>query len=147
VADALGVAGGANDPSQLLDALRGISDDIDDLGSDEVRGVATTHFHTTIDLTRALREAAPDQRELLDAQLGALAGGSSSVPFDVWIDRDGLPRRISVELDGLVQAPGAGTVTMAVDFFDYGEPVDIVIPDASDTTPFTDVLGSFGGLS
>ena len=32
-----------------------------------------------------------------------------------------------------------------MDFFDYGANVEIDIPDAGDTRPFTEVLGGLGG--
>ena len=35
---------------------------------------------------------------------------------------------------------------MTMELFDYGEPVDIVIPSADEVTPFSEVMGGFGGL-
>jgi hypothetical protein len=32
-----------------------------------------------------------------------------------------------------------------MDFFDYGAEVEIAIPDASEVTPFTEVMGGLGG--
>jgi hypothetical protein len=44
-------------------------------------------------------------------------------------------------------AMGAGgTATMTMELFDYGQDVQIDVPDASETTPISDVLGAFGAL-
>lgn len=143
-----GLGGGTNDPSQLLETLRGVTDDVEEVGTDDVRGVATTHFRATIDMARALDGVAPDQRALLESQLEGLGGALSAVPVDVWVDRDGLARRMTLDMGNMFGAGGGGgTASVTVDFFDYGEPVEVVVPDASEVTSFTDEATSFGGVS
>jgi hypothetical protein len=148
-AGSLGVGGGTNDPSQLLETLRGISCDIEDKGTDEVRGVATTRYAVTVDLAKALEQAPAEQREMLEAQLKGLDTSLADVPVDVWIDGDGLARRLVMDLDAVAApAMGAGgSATMTIEFFDYGEPVTIEIPSPEDTRPFSQVLGGLGGIS
>lgn len=142
-----GFGAGTNDPSQLLETLRGVADDIEELGTDEVRGVATTHFKATVDSDKALDQIAPEQRDLLEAQLEGLDASHGGFPVEVWIGGDGLARRMAMDFGDLTDAMGtSGTATMSVDFFDYGEPVEVVVPDVSETTPFREVLGAFGGL-
>ena len=53
----------------------------------------------------------------------------SSFPMDVWIDDDGLPRRFTMDLT----IPGTGSVSMRMDFSDYGRAVDVSAPPASET--------------
>lgn len=142
----LGLGVGALDPSQLLETLRGVAGTIEQVGTDRVRGVSTTHVRATVEIGKALARMPAAQRALLKDQLGRLDTPRRGLPVEVWIDGEGLVRRISMALDDVSQAAGAGgKATMRIDFFDYGEPVDIVVPDASDTTPFGDVLGAFGG--
>ena len=45
--------GGSSDPTQALNALLGASNDVRKLGTDTVRGTSTTHYHLTLDLSRA----------------------------------------------------------------------------------------------
>lgn len=143
----LGFGAGTNDPSQFLETLRGTSDDLEEIGSEEIRGVATTHLRATIDIDRALAEMPSDQRELLAPQLEGIDPGGSGFPVDAWIDADGLPRRLSMDFSSLAAAMGSGgSASVSIDFFDYGEPVEVVVPDPADTTPFGDVMGAFGGF-
>jgi hypothetical protein len=140
-----GGAPGATDPSQLLEWLRGVSDDVEEVGTEEVRGVETTHLTATVDLQKALDELPAEQREQLAGQLGDI---DAAVPVDVWIDGDSLVRRMEMDLTQLMgQAMGgaAGSAMMRMELFDYGEEVTIEVPDASEVTPFSDVMGGFGG--
>jgi hypothetical protein len=144
----LGIASGANDPSQLLEALRGVADDIEEKGPDTIRGVPTTRYGATIDLAKALDAVPPDQRDVLRAQLEGIDASLAEIPVEVWIDADHLARRLVMDLGDMVaSAMGRGaTATMTIDFFDYGEPVEVVVPDASETAPLSEAFGSLGGF-
>lgn len=144
----LGVSGGTNDPSQLLESLRGVAGDVEMKGSDEVRGVATTRYGATVDLADALEAAPAEQRDMLEAQLKGFDASLAEIPIDVWIDGDGLARRMVMDLDDVAaQAMGSGgTATMTIEFFDYGEVVEIEIPPAEDIRPLSEVLGDLGGI-
>lgn len=136
---------GATDPSQLLETLRGVSDDIEEVGTEEVRGVETTHLTATVDLQKAFDQLPAEQREQLEGQLGDI---DAAVPVDVWIDGDSLVRRMEMDLTpimGPAMGGAGGSATMRIEFFDYGEDVAIEVPDASEVTPFRDVVGGFGG--
>jgi hypothetical protein len=134
---------GATDPSQLLETLRGVSDDIREVGTEEVRGVETTHLTATVDLQKAFEQLPAEQRAQLEGQLGDI---DAAVPVEVWIDGDSLVRRMEMDLGPLMaQAMGGGSASMRIEFFDYGEDVAIEVPDASEVTPFRDVMGGFGG--
>jgi hypothetical protein len=141
--DLLGLGAGSTDPSQVLEALRGVADDVEVAGEDEVRGVPTTRYTATVDLAAAVAEVPEAQRAQVEEQLEAL-DGDGTVPVEVWLDGDGLVRRMAMDLAGVVPG-GTGTATMTMELFDYGEPVDIEIPSADEVTPLLDVLGGFGG--
>jgi len=142
----LGLGAGANDPSQFLETLRGTSDIVEELGTEEIRGVPTTHLRATIDLDKALAELPEEQRELVEAQFEALDTSGTGFVLDVWIGSDDLPRRLSMDFSSLAEQMGGGSASMSIDFFDYGEPVEVVVPDPADVTPFADVMGALGGL-
>jgi hypothetical protein len=81
----------------------------------------------------------------VEAQLDQL--GDAEMPVDVWVDADGLPRRLQIDLGGMVAAMGldGGSAVMTIEFFDYGVPVDIEVPSPDEVTPITEVLGGLGG--
>ena len=66
----------------------------------------------------------------------------------MWIDADDLPRRVRMEMDGLFASLGMGDggATITMELYDYGEPVDIVVPSADEVTPINEALGGFGPL-
>ena len=130
---------GQIDPSAFLAFLRG-ADGIEVVGSDEVRGVATTHFSGSLDLSDLVehtpegeeRDAATDAIEGLGSRLGDLGA-----TFDAWVDADGIPWRVSFAF-----APEAadGSFELTMDILEIGGQVDIEIPSPEDVTE----LGDFG---
>lgn len=114
----------ADDPLWLLDALLGVRDDVTELGAEEVRGVPTTRYEITIDLASA------------DEQLesGITAPGPRpyrslhELPAQVWIDDQGLVRRMSYEI---AEPMGYWQTT---ELWDYGLDVDIAVPSPEEIT-------------
>ena len=86
-----------------------------------------------------------EQRAQVEAALEQLGDlGDAEIPVDVWIDGDDLPRRMRMDMGGAVRGPRrarTASMTMTMEFFDYGEPVDIEVPSADEVTPFTEVMG------
>lgn len=142
-----GAFGPASNPAQMLETLRGISDELEEVGAEKVRGADTIHYRAVVDLEQAVAEIPEALRPQLEAQLGGLAG---TLPMDVWLGTDGLVRRLSMDMTELLaQASAESGVSMeagslVMDFFDYGADVEVEIPDADETTPFTEVLGGLG---
>jgi hypothetical protein len=151
----IGLAGSAlgmgiaptNNPTQMMEALRGISDDLEEVGTEEVRGTDTIHYRGTIDLERALAQVREELRPALQAQLGDLA---ATLPVEVWLGEDGLVRRLSMDMVELLAKASAESGqkmeggSMVMEFFDYGADVEVQVPDADETRPFTEVLGGLG---
>jgi hypothetical protein len=78
---------------------------------------------------------------------GAASLEGAEIVVDIWIDADGLPRRMTMDMDSMFGALGldGGTATMSIEYFDYGEPVDIDVPSPDEVTPLSEVMGAFGG--
>jgi hypothetical protein len=133
------------DPTKLLEILRGVSDEVEEVGSDEVRGEATTHYRATVDLARALDQVPVEQRAALEKELQGL-GDLGDVPVDVWIDGDGLARRVELDMGDVMSGLGAGEgdATMRMEFFDYGEDISVEVPSLDDATPISEVFGNLG---
>jgi hypothetical protein len=149
--DALGMGfGPSNNPIQMMEALRGISDDLEELGTEEVRGEPTTHYRAVVDLERAVEQVPEALQPLIEAQLGALG---STLPVEVWLGDDGLVRRISMDMAKLLAIASAGSGqameggAMVIEYFDYGADIEVDIPDPEDTIPFLEVLGGLQGGS
>ena len=143
--------GAGYDLRSTLDTLRGTSGEPDVVGTEDVRGVQTTHYRATVDLAQAIAEAPESARAALEQQLGALgdAGDLDAVELvvDVWIDDEGLPRRQQMDMGSMFGALGFGgsAATMTIEYFGFGEPVDIEIPSPDEVTPAEELLGGAGG--
>lgn len=143
--DALGLSGTSTSPTAMLETLRGVSDDVEEVGTEEVRGVETTHYRATIDLDVVLQQVPDAQRAEVEAALEQLsAAGSGTMPVEVWVDGDGLARRMVVALEQIPGMGASGSMRMTMEMFDYGEPVDVQIPDPSEVTPITEAMPGMG---
>jgi hypothetical protein len=144
-ADASQLGVGGSDPSALLEGLRGIGGDPQPVGTEDVRGVPTTHYEASMSLSDALANVPEDQQDEVKASLEQLGDvESAEIPVDVWIDEDSLPRRMQMDMGALFGGLGGGedtTMTITLEFFGYGEPVDIEVPSGDEVTPLSDVPG------
>jgi hypothetical protein len=86
--------GQGGDPTQTLQYLRAAGD-VKKVGEEDVRGVATTHYHAIVDLDKAIDKASKDARDALKSLVDEL--GKHSLPIDVWIDGKGLVRKTTYE--------------------------------------------------
>ncbi|MDA3041038.1 MAG: hypothetical protein O3C27_16210, partial [Actinomycetota bacterium] len=123
-------AGSATDPTQFLRQLEDANADIEELGTETVRGVQTTHYRAVVDLAELQATLPPDQAADLEESMGA---GFDTLPMEFWIGDDGLVYRWSTTMDmsGMVDAAGMGSMSMIYEMFDYGQDVGIVAPDPS----------------
>jgi hypothetical protein len=139
-ASGLGLSGSGTDPSQILSYLAGLSDEVVEVGPDVVRGADVTHYRARIDLGRALD--AEDIPAAARAQLEKLAGSLDGVelPVDVWIDRDGRMRRMTMEMDlakllggskiAGAAVPDGAAMRIEMELYDFGVPVHVEAPPA-----------------
>ena len=138
----LGSAGTGN-PAAMLESLRGASDDIEKVGNEDVRGVETTHLRGTLNMQEAIEQVPEAQRAQVEASLSQLGGAGDDIPFDVFVDRDGLVRRFAMDLSGVAGAAAQGaTGSVTIDFFDFGTEVDITVPPAEEVFDATEQMGS-----
>ena len=132
-----GFGAGTTDPSAFVGLFAGVFD-VKASGEQELKGVPTTHYVGTIDLKRVLKgfadvvgkdvdAATKVQLKTAVAQFESL-GIQEKIPFEIWIDTDGLPRRQRITMD-------------------FGKPVHIQIPDPSEVTDMTGALGDAGSGS
>jgi hypothetical protein len=123
------------DARALLTQLEAVGD-ARMVGKDAVSGVPTTHYTATIDPALEAEQLREDGDELC-AQVMEQQTRSSVV--DVWIDRKSLVRRLamSVPFDA-VAGPGA-SMSLRMDFYDFGATPEIGVPSEDDAFDATDL--------
>lgn len=131
-----------NNPTQMLETLRGASEEVEDLGTAEVRGTSVRGYRAVVDFEKAADQVPEEMRDAYRQMLEDTP--MTKMPMDVWIDADGLPRRMEMDLAAAMAEAGGGSGTVTIDFFDYGADFDIEIPDPSEVTPFSEVAGMLG---
>ena len=96
------------DPRDVFGLLKAVSGSIETVGSEEIRGVETSHYRATIDPAK-LEQLVPEaQRESLGGvDQAAKQAGLTDLPLDVWVDADQRVRKLSIDLDA--KQPGTDT--------------------------------------
>ena len=102
----------AEGPSRVLEQLRAVGE-VEELGSERIRGVETTRYRALV-----RPPGAPDDR---------------AVPVDVWIDGDGLVRRLQA---------ADGTETVTVELYDFEAEVAIEPPAPEQVTALDELFGT-----
>ena len=139
----------ANDPRAVLNELRGATGDADKVGAESVRGEATTHYRTTVDLDKAAAASPDAVRDDLTEVARQL--GTSKLAMEAWLDADGRVRRLRYTIDladldeeAPAKGAGTGTVVATLELFDFGAEVTVAPPPADQTTDLAELLGSAG---
>lgn len=127
-ASQLGVDQSNSDPTAQLDMLKQVSDDVKEAGRETVNGVETTKYTGTIDLDKAAAAEGEAGAKASDSykELGLL-----DMPFELYIDDDGMPSRMIMKASGESSTEGLkGEIkfTMTVNYTDWGKPVTIKAP-------------------
>lgn len=122
------------DPRDVLGMLKAVSGSIEALGTDEIRGVETSHYKATLDVAKLEQLVPVDQRQSLGSfDETAKAAGLSAIPIEVWIDGDQRLRKLSLDIEG--KQPGTSQTVKAalvVELYDYGKPLEIHLPPADE---------------
>ena len=137
-------AGFSGSPTQQLDALKDASDEVTEVGHEQVNGVETTHYRAVIDIDKVIDQLksklSGDFGDLIDKSMRELSNST----VDVWIDSNGLLRR---ETTTATLGP-LGTFTTTMDFSHYGIHPDIAVPPSSQVRDVTSLLeGALNQLS
>jgi hypothetical protein len=126
--------------AEQLRMLRAVSGDVTDHGSEQVRGVKTTHYSATVDLRHTVESLPESQREAARQGVEKLIelSGESEVPIDVWIDHEERVRRLELE-QTMEQSGIQATMHMAMEYVRFGVPVEIDVPDDDEVFDATDI--------
>ena len=132
----------------LVDLVRGaLTGSVKTEGHDDVGGVRTTRYRINIDLDKAFADGPDELREAF-AATRVVAGMSRLVhPGRVWLDDDGVARRIEITLRQQRSRRDALNLTLTLELTDLGAPVSIELPDDADVSTATDIAGFVSGDS
>ncbi|WP_250294095.1 hypothetical protein [Streptomyces atroolivaceus] len=122
------VTGGVTDPTASAELLRG-ADDVTYVGRTELAGVAVRHYRGTADIGRAARAASPSSRGALAA--AAEGFSTDAVPFDVYLDDEGLLRKVRHRFTFATEGPAVAVVSTML-LYGFGVPVSVELPPETD---------------
>jgi hypothetical protein len=114
--------GGPTKPTDVLKRVLMASDEIKELGDEDVRGVETTRYRARVDGRKLLQQMQRSDRLHTPEEVW----GDRFFPVELWIDEESRVRRIRL-------AEGAEpdeSMVMTIEFFDYGVEVDVQPPPA-----------------
>lgn len=137
---------GQQDPSNAFGYLQG-AEEAEELGTETIAGVETTHYEVTVDLADSVSGVPAELRDEMRRMLRQFrkAFGTTSMPFEVWLDDNGLVRRMIYRMGSEGGALGSFSMEMTVDVTEYGNDFDLEIPPASQVTDLTDMASSRDG--
>ncbi|MEZ0493155.1 LppX_LprAFG lipoprotein [Kineococcus sp. TBRC 1896] len=140
--DQMGAAGvdtAAMDPTQQLQQLQAVAEDVRELPAQDVRGVQAKGYSGTIDAAKAI-EQLPAEQQTQEAKEAAAQVGS--IPFTLYVDDQDRPVRMTEE----VTVEGS-TLNVQMDFFDWGSTVDVAAPDPATVTEMPGAGAMTGGTT
>lgn len=126
------------DPVQNTKMLTA-SKDAREVGKETVDGVKTTHYTGTYRIEDAIGQLPADQQEMI--RKGYAQSGLDDMQFDLWVDDQQLPRKMAMKS----QQTADGVMNMTIKYRDFGKPVNIAEPPASQVTDFSEMLRNPGG--
>jgi hypothetical protein len=134
--------GEGGDPTQALAYLRATGK-LKKKGTEEVRGVKTTHYSGSVDLKKVADTAPANVRAELRKNADRLIAltGQRTIPVDVWVDGNGYIRRETYT--SKLQISGKKVdVESTLELYDFGTPVVAPVPPAADVTDFSGAKGA-----
>jgi len=122
------------DPSELLPYLKGAGT-ITRVGVETIRGVKTTHYRGSIDVSKVPSGASEREREAIEKLVEQT--GTRELPYDAWIDGDGLLRKLALEMSSKQEF----AQTMTMELYDFGAEVTISLPSPEDVADWDELGG------
>ncbi len=126
-------------PVDLLSRFADADATIEDLGSETLRGVETTHYLATVDLVHLAETMSAEELAELHEDFGS-PDELPLLPIDIWIDADGRLHKFEMHLDASTFDASAetGSMTMTYEIFDHGQDLGITPPDPANVVTEAD---------
>ncbi|MFE9728103.1 hypothetical protein ACFYQ5_32195 [Streptomyces sp. NPDC005794] len=122
------VTGGVTDPTAAAELLRGAGE-VTYVGRSELAGVAVRHYRGIADLGRAARAASVTSHGALAA--AAKGFSTDAVPFDAYLDDEGLLRKVRHRFTFATEGPAVAVVSTML-LYGFGVPVSVELPPDAD---------------
>ena len=135
------------DPTQTLRLLRASSTNVREAGTAKIRGVETTRYKAKLDLTKSI-EATGDELGLSEkeraqlrraAELLSKQAGLKTIPVQIFVDHEGLLRRMSLTMKSTIAA-APFSITQTTDFYDFGVDVHVEAPPESQVFDLSNLI-------
>jgi hypothetical protein len=126
---------GGGDPTQFL-AYLAKAGNVKKVGTEDINGTPTTHYHATIDFEKLAGSAGSAAASVRQIEKFT---GQKTMPTDIWIDGSQRVRRQTVAIS--VKQPVPVEVDLTIDFKRFGVPVDVHAPAADETADAADLSG------
>ncbi len=131
------------EPTQYLDFLQGATV-VTKIGGEKVDGVTATHYQATVDLNEAVKKTTGNAAVVINRDIAGFQ--SPLIPVDVWIDGQGLVRKLSAALGLKATTSGAAFhAQLTFDFSGFGTAVDTNAPPAGQTADLAPLLSALAG--
>jgi hypothetical protein len=115
--------GGPTKPTDVLRRVLVASKGTERLGTEDVRGVETTHYRAEVDSKKLIEQLPPGRRPEPNEM-----AGDRLLPVDLWIDGESRLRRIRLTEE--LSEDDEAQMVMTIELFDYGVEVDVQPPPA-----------------
>ena len=140
----LGVGGlpsGGSDPTQFLTYLKAAGAQTQTLGSQTIRGVATTHYAVTVNLQHYARLIPTADRAAARKSIQRLIStiGSSTLHMQVWVDHHNFARRLYLSFPECV-AQQHLRLALTMDLFDFGTKATVTLPTDAQSYDITSLV-------
>lgn len=135
---------GQGSPAEQLKYLRAMAD-LEEVGTEEIDGVGTTHYKGTVDLRKYPDTLPAAERERARKSVEKLVelSGEATFPMEVWIDEDSLVRRQRFTMTQ--KKPEEMETRMDIRFSDFGKQVEIDAPEGAKDLTELARRGAAGG--
>ncbi|MBK5307881.1 MAG: hypothetical protein JJD92_14450 [Frankiaceae bacterium] len=115
---------GAQDPLAML-KLMGNPDKVETVGRETLHDIDTTHYSVALD-PALVADAVANSGQNITLPEGTL-DKLKNATIDVWVDGKKLPRRLEMAF-----AIEQIKVSWVFEYLDYGQPVDVIVPQPTD---------------
>jgi len=142
--------GSSTDPTASFAALNSVSNGVQKLGTEQVRGTSTTHYKGSIDVVKATAKTTGVAHDLVQA---LIKNGLKVLPFDAYVDDQGRLRKyVQVVMLPPTTKTGGKPIdsTTSIELYDFGTKLDVQAPPAAqvkDGAPLLKALKSAGAAA
>jgi hypothetical protein len=132
----------ALNPAWLVDLVGGaLMGSVEEVGAADVRGVPTTHYRVNFSWDDAFDDVDEDERDGFIAASTMIGIPEKVVKGEIWLDADGLPRRIRADVRQQRDRNEELELHYTLELFELGVATEIAIPGGDEVSEVTDLGG------